>query len=64
MFLSRRTQEAVSHQDQRELMQAELSNGGRGDVQPGPRDADGYVGRDGFLARNPEWAIPLLGMIA
>ena len=25
MFLSRRTQEAVSQQDQRELMQAELS---------------------------------------
>ena len=33
-------------------------------MQPGPRDADSYVGRDGFLARNPEWAIPLLGMIA
>jgi len=65
MFLSHRTQEAARQQVQRELTQAELSEVvGRRDVQPGPGDADGHVGRDGLSARNSQWTIPLLGMIA
>lgn len=33
-------------------------------MQPGPGNADGYLGRDGRSARNSQWAIPLRGMIA
>ena len=64
MFLSRRTQEAATAGPARTDASRFVRGGRRRDVQPGPSDANGYVGRDGLSAWNSQWTIPLLGMIA